>query len=53
MKLRTSNNIGTARVVVGDNLAGGPTLVDHRGVLWSLAAHRGRPVVLILHRHLA
>ncbi len=28
-------------------------LVDHTGQPWSIAAHRGRPVVLILHRHLA
>ncbi len=26
-------------------------LVDDRGEAWSLDAHRGRPVVLVLHRH--
>lgn len=28
-------------------------LVDHRGQPWRLSQHRGRVVVLILHRHLA
>jgi len=28
-------------------------LVDHEGNRWSLEDHRGRPIVLILHRHLA
>jgi len=28
-------------------------LVDHEGNPWSLEDHRGRPIVLILHRHLA
>jgi len=28
-------------------------LVDHEGRPWRLGEHRGRPVVLILHRHLA
>jgi peroxiredoxin len=28
-------------------------LVDHEGGRWRLADHRGRPVVLVLHRHLA
>jgi len=26
-------------------------LVDDRGAPWSTEAHRGRPIVLILHRH--
>ncbi|MGE0880894.1 MAG: hypothetical protein AB7L13_15280 [Acidimicrobiia bacterium] len=29
------------------------TLVDHTGGAWRLGDHRGRWVVLILHRHLA
>ncbi len=29
------------------------TLVDHRGEPWRLGDHLGRPVVLVLHRHLA
>ena len=28
-------------------------LVDHDGDRWSIAEQRGKPVVLILHRHLA
>jgi peroxiredoxin len=28
-------------------------LVDHEGNRWHLEDHRGRPIVLILHRHLA
>jgi peroxiredoxin len=28
-------------------------LVDHTGGTWRLSDHRGRPVVLVLHRHLA
>lgn len=28
-------------------------LVDHLGRPWRLHDHRGRPVVLVLHRHLA
>jgi peroxiredoxin len=28
-------------------------LPDHEGNSWRLADHRGRPVVLIFHRHLA
>ncbi len=29
------------------------TLVDHDGHRWRFDDHRGRPLVLILHRHLA
>lgn len=28
-------------------------LVDHDGATWRISDHRGRPVVLVLHRHLA
>jgi hypothetical protein len=28
-------------------------LTDENGAVWQLSDHRGRPVVLILHRHLA
>ena len=28
-------------------------LVDHEGRKWRTAAMRGRPLVLVLHRHLA
>lgn len=28
-------------------------LPDHLGQQWRLADHRGRPVVLVFHRHLA
>ncbi|MHB1487174.1 MAG: hypothetical protein ACYCS7_08430 [Acidimicrobiales bacterium] len=27
--------------------------IDHQGATWRLSEHRGRPVVLIFHRHLA
>lgn len=29
------------------------SLPDHDGATWRLADHRGRPVVLVFHRHLA
>jgi peroxiredoxin len=28
-------------------------LIDHDGTAWRISDHRGRPVVLVLHRHLA
>ena len=28
-------------------------LVDHEGHPWRFSDHRGRPLVLVLHRHLA
>jgi peroxiredoxin len=28
-------------------------MVDHEGHSWKLSSYRGRPVVLVLHRHLA
>ena len=28
-------------------------LPDHMGGEWRLSAHRGRPVVILFHRHLA
>jgi hypothetical protein len=28
-------------------------LIDHTGATWRVSEHRGRPVVLVLHRHLA
>ncbi len=28
-------------------------LVDHEGYPWRFSEHRGRPLVVILHRHLA
>ena len=37
---------------VGDTLPD-LDLVDHHGQLWSTGAMRGRPLVLVLHRHLA
>ena len=37
---------------VGD-LAPDMTLPDHDGRVWRLSDHRGRPVVLLFHRHLA
>jgi len=37
---------------VGD-LAPPVRLPDHTGATWDLAEHRGHPVVLIFHRHLA
>ena len=39
-------------VEVGDE-APGIELPDHDGNRWRLADHRGRPVVLLFHRHLA
>ena len=37
---------------VGDSLPA-VALVDHEGRAWRTEDHRGRPLVLILHRHLA
>jgi peroxiredoxin len=37
---------------VGDRMPDVP-MIDHEGRPWHAADHRGRPVVLILHRHLA
>jgi peroxiredoxin len=28
-------------------------LIDHAGQVWRIGDQRGRPVVLVLHRHLA
>lgn len=28
-------------------------LVDHEGNRWEFSDHRGRPLVVVLHRHLA
>jgi len=28
-------------------------LIDHAGRPWRLSEHRGHPIVLVLHRHLA
>lgn len=39
-------------VKVGD-LAPEIALPDHLGSLWRLSDHRGHPVVLLFHRHLA
>jgi len=39
-------------LVVGDRFPD-VTLVDHEGRPWRTADRRGRPLVLILHRHLA
>jgi peroxiredoxin len=43
---------GRPRVAEGDLLVD-VTLVDHDGEDWRPSDHRGRPLVLILHRHLA
>ena len=39
-------------VDVGD-VAPEIALPDHEGNIWRLSAHRGRPVVILFHRHLA
>lgn len=41
------------RVIGEGDLVPAVVLVDHEGSQWSLEEHRGRPLVLILHRHLA
>jgi hypothetical protein len=44
----------TPRTVIGEgDLLPSVALVDHEGNRWSVEQHRGRPIVLILHRHLA
>lgn len=37
---------------VGDVVPDLP-LVDHTGAPWRFSGHRGRPVLAVLHRHLA
>ena len=37
---------------VGDRLPD-LELTDHRGLPWRTSEHLGRPLVLVLHRHLA
>ena len=41
------------RVIGEGELVPDVALVDHDGRPWHLGDHRGRPIVLILHRHLA
>ena len=44
----------TPRRVIGEgDMVPSAALVDHEGTQWSFEEHRGRPLVLILHRHLA
>jgi peroxiredoxin len=44
----------TPRTVIGEgDLLPSIALVDHEGNPWSVEQYRGRPIVLILHRHLA
>lgn len=40
------------RIGVGD-LVPDVALLDHAGTPFRLSDHRGRPVLLVLHRHLA
>jgi peroxiredoxin len=42
----------TTRLQVGD-LVPEVELVDHDGNTWRPSDHHGRPLVLVLHRHLA
>lgn len=42
----------STRLRVGDPIPD-LELTDHRGCPWKPSDHRGRPVVLVLHRHLA
>lgn len=41
------------RVIGEGDMVPPVVLVDHEGRRWSFEEHRGRPLVLILHRHLA
>lgn len=43
---------GPVAIEVGD-VAPDVDLPDERGERWRLSDHRGRPVVLLFHRHLA
>lgn len=42
----------TAPIDVGDSLPD-IDLIDHDGQPWRLSEYRGRPILLIAHRHLA
>jgi hypothetical protein len=44
----------TPRTVIGEgDLLPSVALLDHEGNRWHFEEHRGRQIVLILHRHLA
>lgn len=43
---------GTATIGIGD-LVPDLELRDHEGRPWTVGQHRGHPIVLVLHRHLA
>ena len=44
----------TARDVIGvGDLVPDVDLVDHDGIPFRFSDHRGRPLLLVLHRHLA
>jgi len=43
----------TAHTISVGDLLPEVELVDEAGLPWRASAHRGRPLVLILHRHLA
>lgn len=44
---------GEAHVIGVGDLVPDLVLIDHDGAPWQVSEHRGRPVVLVLHRHLA
>lgn len=44
---------GTAMTLRVGDLVPDLDLIDHTGGRWRVSDHRGRPVVLVLHRHLA
>lgn len=41
------------RVIGEGDLFPDVALVDHEGNPWRFSDHRGRPLVVVLHRHLA
>ena len=43
----------TGHVLGEGDLLPDVALVDHEGRPWRFSDHRGRPLVLVLHRHLA
>lgn len=41
------------RVIGEGDVVPDVALIDHEGVMFRLSEQRGRPLVLVLHRHLA
>lgn len=45
--------MGESNMIGHGDLVPDVALVDHEGDPWRFSDHRGRPLLLVLHRHLA